>query len=282
VEPAVAQHRRGGGRAVPVPLDDVVAADDDLADLAGGQVVAVVADDLHLHAGDRRADRARLVPAPEMVGRGDRRGLAEPVALDHLAAERRLEPAHHLRRHRRPARDADAQRGEVVGVPGRMAEQGGVHRRHALQHGHAVALHDLQRLAGVEALQQRQAAAGADCGVERAGLAERVEQRQGAEGDVVLDHRVQAPDRVGVPDEVGVGQLGTLGRAGGSRGIEDHRGVGRVALAQLPLGSHATKKPLELAGVTNRQSVPAPQAPASTTSASACHANSSLAPESLR
>src|SRR3712207_9402546 len=45
--------------ALPI-FHDVVALDDDLAHLALRDVLAVLVDDLHLDAGDRRADRAGL------------------------------------------------------------------------------------------------------------------------------------------------------------------------------------------------------------------------------
>jgi hypothetical protein len=80
-------------------------------------------------------------------------------------------------------RHADLQgRGvEVVGV----VEHRRVHRRDAFEGRHAVALDDLERLAGVEARQQGEAAAGQERGVQPAGEAEHVEQRQRAEGDRV-------------------------------------------------------------------------------------------------
>ena len=61
---------------VPVALHDVVALDGDLADLALLDVVAVVVDQLHLDALDRRADRADLALLVGVVEGGDRRGLA--------------------------------------------------------------------------------------------------------------------------------------------------------------------------------------------------------------
>ena len=54
-------------------------------------LVAVVVDDLHLDALDRRADRAGLALAVGMVERRDRRGLAQAVALEDHAAELLLE-----------------------------------------------------------------------------------------------------------------------------------------------------------------------------------------------
>ena len=55
-EPAAAERRLGGLGIVPVAGDDVRPADPDLADLALGDVVAVVVDDAHV-GGRRRAGR---------------------------------------------------------------------------------------------------------------------------------------------------------------------------------------------------------------------------------
>ncbi len=66
-QPAVPHHLRGRVRAIPVALHHGVAPDRDLADLSGGQVVAVVVDDLHLDASDGGPDRARLSLALGMV-----------------------------------------------------------------------------------------------------------------------------------------------------------------------------------------------------------------------
>jgi hypothetical protein len=72
VEPAVLD--RLGGRIVlaPVALHHVRALDGDLADLALVDLLAVLVDDLHLHALDRRADRADLALAVGVVEGGDR------------------------------------------------------------------------------------------------------------------------------------------------------------------------------------------------------------------
>src|SRR5215210_2852925 len=179
VEPAAAHAVLRGLGPAPVALHDVVAADDDLADLARRQVVVVVVDHLHLDALDRRADRARLALAVGVVERGHRRRLAQAVPLEDDAAELVLEGAHDLHRHRRAARSAQAQ-ARGVGGP-RVVEHRHVHGRHALEHRHPVASDDLQRLARVEARQQGEHPARADAGVHAAGLAEGVEERQGAE-----------------------------------------------------------------------------------------------------
>jgi hypothetical protein len=70
-EPAVRD--RFGGRVVPPPvaLHHVVAADRDLADVAGRHVLAELVDEAHLHALDRGTDGARLALPVGVVERGD-------------------------------------------------------------------------------------------------------------------------------------------------------------------------------------------------------------------
>src|SRR4051794_14197665 len=96
VEPAVAHDLLRGVVAVPVALHEVVTADGDLAPLTLRDLLAVLVDDLHLHALVRRADRAGLALLVGVVERRDRRGLREPVALEDLAAEGLLEAAEDL------------------------------------------------------------------------------------------------------------------------------------------------------------------------------------------
>ena len=156
VEPAVDDGLLGRLLAVPVALHDVVALDDDLADLALLDLVAVVVEQLHLDALDRRADGADLALLVGVVEGGDRRGLAQPVALEDLAVERLLEAAHQLAGHRRAAGAADPQRRVVALLARLVVEHRVVHRRHAGEQRHLVALDDLQRLGGIEARDERQ------------------------------------------------------------------------------------------------------------------------------
>ena len=167
VQPAVADRLGGRVLALPVALHHVVAPDHDLADLALRDLVAVVVDDLHLDALDRSPDRAGLALAVGVVERGDRRGLREAVALEDLASERVLESAHQLDRHRRAARGAQLQGRGVELLVARVVQHRPVHRRDALEDVDLVALDDLERLAGVEARDQRQRATAADRRVHR-------------------------------------------------------------------------------------------------------------------
>ena len=185
VEPAAAHRlgRRVG--TLPVALHHVRALDDDLPHLALRDLLVVLVEDLHLDVADRRADRAGLALAVGVVEGCDRRGLAQPVPLQDLRAELSVERAQHLDRQRRAAGDADAQRGRVGPLPLRHREHRVVHRRHAEEDAHAVALHDRQRLGRVEARQQRQARAAHQARVHRRRLPEAVEQRQRTEDHVV-------------------------------------------------------------------------------------------------
>ena len=210
-------------------------------------LVAVVVDELHLAALDRRPDRAGLALAVGMVERGDRRRLAEAVALEHLAAEALLEAAQDLDRQRGAAGGADAQLGHVAALAVGMVQQGAVHRRHALEDGAAVALEDLQRLARVEARQQRDAGTAADRGVHRARLAEGVKQRQAAEDDVADAHVEQADGDRHVAAQVVVRELGALRLAGRARRVEDHRGVVAVDLGDVLVGLVGEDQALDLA-----------------------------------
>ena len=135
----------------------------------------------------------------------------------------------------------------VVGL--RVVEHRGVHRRHALEDGHAVALEDLQRLAAVEARDQRQAPADGDRRVERAGLAEGVEERQRPERDAALVEPEEAHGDLDVAQQVVVRELGALRRARRARGVEDHRRVVEAALGDLRRRLAALEQRLELAGL---------------------------------
>ena len=155
----------------------------------------------------------------------DRRGLRQPVALEHDAAERCLEAVQDLERERGSARHADAQRGGVAAIAAGLVEQRGVHRRHALEDRHAGALHQLEHVRREEAGQQREARARRDGEVEPDRLAERVEQRQRAEHDVVALDRQQVEHHLDVRREVAVGELRALRPAGRARRVQDDGGV---------------------------------------------------------
>ena len=169
-----------------------------------------------------------------MVGAGDRRGLREPVALEHFAVEGLLEPAQNLDRHRGAAGDADPQVRGVALLPPRVVQQGPVHRRHAVEVGDTLALHDLQGRGRVEFRQQGEGGADPQRGVHAHRLAERMEEGEGAENDVARgDIGGGAGGDVGVAREVEVGELRSLRFAGGAGGVEDDSGVLFVGLGDL-------------------------------------------------
>ena len=236
-----------------------------------GDLVVVLVDDLHLDPFDRGADRARLALHAGVVGAGDRRGLREAVALEHDRAEGLFEAAQDLDRHRGAAGDAVAQRGGVEALALGVVEQRPVHRRHAVEVGDAVALHRLQRLAGVEFRHQGEAGADLQRGVHatvwpkewKSGRAPRTTS------PASISQVVRRGD-VGVAGEVEVGQLGALRLAGRARGVEDHRGVvlGGLGQARRRL-ERSPAVAAKAAGSTSISSAPASAAPSRASSAEA-------------
>ena len=117
---------------VPVAGHDHVAADDHLADLAGGELAVVVVDDADLDVGAGEADALQAVPPPGMVPvgvvglgqRGDRhRRLALPVDLGQAGAEHVEGVLEVGQVHRCAAVDDRLEVGEVGGGDGRVAGQ---------------------------------------------------------------------------------------------------------------------------------------------------------------
>ncbi len=197
---------------------------------------------------------ARLALLLGVVERGDGARLRQSVALEHLAAELLFEALEDLDGKGRAARAAHAQARRVLDLVVRQVEQGDVHRRHALEDRHVVALEDLHRLGRLEARDQRQARALVDAGVEPAGLAEGVEQRERAEDHVVLGdlgERVGRDLAVGL--EVRVRELGALGRAGRTARVEDHGGVVGVDVRDLAERLGLGQQLLERAGLDGDQ-----------------------------
>src|SRR5213079_1740460 len=84
IEPAVAQHFRGRLRIVPVAFHQLRRLDDDLADLAGSDLLARIIDvhDSHVDIGQRDADRALLVGAHHGRADGGHAGLGQRVHFD--------------------------------------------------------------------------------------------------------------------------------------------------------------------------------------------------------
>jgi hypothetical protein len=112
---------------------------------------------------------------------------------------------------------------------------------------HAVALEDLQRLAAVEARNQRQAPADGHRGVERAGLAEGVEERQRTERHRALVEPEQPHAHLDVAQQVAVRELGALRLPRRARRVEDHRRVVGIPLDHVGRGLAAREQRLELA-----------------------------------
>ncbi len=124
-----------------------------------------------------------------------------------------------------PPRHRDAQRRPPF-VRACGGEQPDVHRRHTHEDVDVLTDDQVQCARPVESRQQHQRRAGVEAGVHGAGLAERVEQRQASEDDVVLgqtQHRIGRDDRI--HGDVQVGEDRPLGGAGGARRVEDDRGI---------------------------------------------------------
>ena len=111
-----------------------------------------------------------------------------------------------------------------------MLKECHVHRGYCEQDRDLVALQDLQGLRRLEPRDQGQVRTHRDGCVHPHRLAERVEQRQAAEDDIVGADVHEADRDLGVAPHVGVGQLGTLGGSRRARRVEHDRGVLVVAL----------------------------------------------------
>ncbi len=103
-----------------------------------------------------------------------------------------------------------------------------VHRRHAGQVGHPVALDGANDFERIEAAQQDDAAAGEEERFDDAGHRILVIQRDGHQTALrVIDHRRLAED-VGVPDLAAVGQEHAFRTPGRARRVRLHADVGRI------------------------------------------------------
>ena len=115
------------------------------------------------------------------------------------------------------------QRAEIVPTRVRVIQQPEIHRRHAGEVGHAVLRHERHRARGVETRHQHDGATRREHGVLHPGLAEDVEQRQGAQRNRVgrQRHQVRA-EQVSVQHEVRMRELGALRLAGGAARVQHH------------------------------------------------------------
>ena len=168
VEPPVAPGGRGllGHLVVSdVQRPRLGAADDQLADLAGGHRLVVLVDDAHLRPRVVLAAATAVLPRPVVPAGGDRHaGLGLPVPGRRTHAEAGLELLD-LRDHR--PQDHVAQRRVAVGVVGLGRPEQRGHRTHQGR-GHAAGLADVvPELGGAEPVAEHEAAAPHHCVVER-------------------------------------------------------------------------------------------------------------------
>ena len=97
---------------------------------------------------------------------------------------------------------------------------------------------------------KRHAGTGGDRRVQRAGLAEGVEQRQPTEDHVVRGElREIGDDDLGVADQVGVGEFGALRVASGARRVEDDGGIVGLPLDQFRRRSSRCEQRRERLGI---------------------------------
>ena len=243
VEPAVGDRFRGGLGAVQVALDHRGAAHPELADLALRDLVAVVVDALGLEGRHRRADAGRLVDEEVAAHRGD-----DPAGLGHAVAgvgprggDLGVDLGDQVRLQRRAAAAQAHQAGGVARGEVRVQQHLAAHHRHARHRGDALALDQLQRLAGVPLVHQHEHAARGGDRIGAAVVGGDVEERRGQQRDrdgrgvgrrgaagLLARQRLHLGGEAEVHqvvDAAAVGELRALRPAGGARGVED-AGVG--------------------------------------------------------
>src|SRR5690606_10312761 len=225
LQPAVrGQHFRGVLGTLPVAEHDLWAADPQLTGLAGGQLVAVVINDLHLGVYYRLTDEAFLIGRVRGGGDHHRRGLGHAEAFtDHSTGA--LEPAlgdSHVQR-----RAAGVDPFQVTEI--QAVEFGVRHQRHeqgvdAGQQGDPMPLHVGNHAVQVAGIGDQHAVeAGKDRGQAVRGKGEDMVQRQRRHPRfvAVLDFtRLDDADRLqDVAQQVAVGEHRALGDAGGAAGV---------------------------------------------------------------
>ena len=235
---------RRGGRIVPVAQEHhrIRRPDGDVAELAGRQHAAVVADDLHLVAERRLADPAGRRVEQRRAGRHDHvafglaielvQGQAEfaPSPFQQFLAER-LAAARRRAQRERPAR---ARRRHQPQHPQRGRRQEGA--------GHLVARHQVEGRLGVELGE----AAGEHRDAVMPGRQQHVEQaadpgpvgRRPDEVAFLRKRAVRHLDAGQVPEQHAVRMQDPLGLAGGAGGVDDDRrivggGVDRLEVVRL-------------------------------------------------
>ena len=231
--PAVAQHRRGLLRLVPVAGHDVRALHGHLTGLTVGQRSAVGAADHDLDAHHRLTGRAApvAVDEPLLVAEAghQRRRLGGAVEVHELGGRERLgRPPDHLRGDRRPTVGERAQRLDPAGPVELLLDHRRHHRGHPQRGGHALGLDRVEGPAGLEGGEDHLAGAHVDR-LQQRDRAGRVEQRRHHQVDVRLVHRGQhlGVERVG--QQVAVGQHDALRRPRRPAGVEE---AGEVVLAR--------------------------------------------------
>src|SRR5581483_9928414 len=140
VHPAVVKDSLGLLLALPIALHDVWTLDHDLADLAGWQLLTrPVIHDHGVDVGQWQANAAVYAVLVQRIAVGHRRGFAQAIALDHLAAAQMLKIILHFRRKGSRAADTEFDRTEQAGFALRLAHDRNIHRGDAGKQGWAIA-----------------------------------------------------------------------------------------------------------------------------------------------
>ncbi len=236
VQPAAAQRGLGRLRLPAVTLHDVVAADEDLADvvLARRQWLVVLAADAHLHAPDGLADRERPAIA-RAVERGRATGLGQAIALEYVGAVFRLERAHHFLGQRCAAGNRPPERRQVPAADVELGQRV-QHRRHAGDDGDVVALDGVKHRTRREPGQDAEAGAVANAHVDDGGQAEDVKERQHGQEDVVRPRSEELARDCAVHVQQEMRELGAFGLTGRSAGVDEYGRVIGVARNSLAAG----------------------------------------------
>ncbi len=227
VQPAAAQDEGGLARLAVVPVHEVRPAHEELAHLAGREIAraGLEVDDPRVHVRIRQADGADLPLAATRVAVRHRRGLGEPVPLDHLAAGEPLEALLHLERQRRGAGDEGLDGAQVVLREVRRGADRHVDPRRARERLGPVLLDREEDVAEIEAWDQHERTGAGDAEVHHTGQAVDVEERHDREADLTVRGPVPGPALQDVRDECLVREHRALRRAGRASGVLEDREI---------------------------------------------------------
>ncbi len=224
--------RRGLGLA-PVAAEHLRAVDQDFADTAGGQFLQGLRID---HDGrgvlDRQA-QALLLGALARIDMRRRDGFGQAIALDVLQSPQRRDALGHRLGHGRAAAVERRQGAEVISIQIRLVEKVDQHGRNRRPRSDAMALDHLRGAAPVPARHDDHGSAQVDRQIHPVLQAGDMKHRQRGQGDAILRIAPILRRRHDGMHHAGMGVHATLRRAGGARGIGNHRQVLRTGPMRL-------------------------------------------------